>query len=100
MTDKSRDVLAQAFQAGELDVLVGTLGAMSVGLTLTRAAIALICDKSWSPATNAQAYKRIHRMGQKNKCLIYLFSRGPIDENINKNLAEKERVCGVVFEGM
>jgi SNF2 family DNA or RNA helicase len=100
MTDKSRDVLAQAFQAGELDVLVGTLGAMSVGLTLTRAAIALICDKSWSPATNAQAYKRIHRMGQKNKCLIYLFSRGSIDENINKNLAEKERVCGVVFEGM
>ena len=100
MTDKHRDGVCQKFQGGELDVVVGTLGAMSVGLTLTRAATALVCDRSWSPSVNVQAVKRIHRISQTNKCRVYYFVRGKIDEAIAKNLAEKERIASQALEGM
>lgn len=100
MGDKHRDSVCQRFQAGELDAVVGTLGAMSVGLTLTRAATALVCDRSWSPSTNVQAIKRIHRISQTNKCRVYYFVRGKIDDAIAKNLAEKERIAGMALEGM
>ncbi len=100
MSDKHRDAVCQRFQAGELDAVVGTLGAMSTGLTLTRAATALVCDRSWSPSVNVQAVKRIHRISQTNKCRVYYFVRGKIDEAIAKNLAEKERISSQALEGM
>lgn len=100
MSDKVRDAVCQRFQAGKLDAIVGTLGAMATGLTLTKACISILNDKSWSPATNAQAYGRIHRISQTEKCIIYTMNRGQIDETINQNLAKKEEVLGVVFRGL
>jgi SNF2 family DNA or RNA helicase len=98
MSDKFRDGAVNEFQTGSLQVLVGTIGAMSAGLTLTAAHIALFCDLSWVPANNKQAYARIHRISQTKKCIIYRFVSGKIDETIQRNIREKEKVITELFD--
>jgi len=65
---QSGDERAEAvrqFQAGETRVILLTLGAGAEGLTLTRARVMLFMQEDWSPAVNAQAEDRIHRIGSE-----------------------------------
>jgi SNF2 family DNA or RNA helicase len=55
----------RAFQAGEIRVILLTLGAGAEGLTLTRARVALVMEESWRPDFNAQFLDRIHRIGSE-----------------------------------
>lgn len=92
VTAEARDKLVQEFQAGKIDVLVGTIGAAGTGLTLTAASICIFNDVSWVPSSNYQAYSRIHRISQKSKCrVIYLVRKG-IDTLIQKTLESKEKL--------
>jgi len=63
------------FQAVESkdQVLVASLKAAGVGITLTAASLVLIAQPSWTPADMLQAEDRAYRMGQKNKVLIRYF---------------------------
>lgn len=54
----------RAFQAGQLDVLVGSLETLAEGLTLVAADVVIFVEKSWKPSRNEQALRRIHRLGQ------------------------------------
>lgn len=58
------------FQAGNLDVLVGTLGAMRESITLTAANIVHFCEIAWVPGWNSQAEDRLHRVGQVNPVTV------------------------------
>lgn len=58
------------FQAGKIDVLVGTLGAMRESITLTAANIGHFCELAWVPGWNSQAEDRFHRVGQLNPVTI------------------------------
>ncbi len=54
-----------------------------VGLNLIGASRLVLFDVDWNPATDLQAMARIHRDGQKRKCVIYRFlMAGGIDEKI------------------
>lgn len=64
-----RKLTAKAFRRGELDVLVGTLGTMSEGLTLTGADTCVFLERDPRPSKNEQAVRRIHRYGQTRPCL-------------------------------
>lgn len=68
-----RSFYEDKFQAGEIDVLVGTLGAMSESITLTAANIAHFCERFWVPGKNEQAEDRFHRVGQKNPVTILIY---------------------------
>ncbi len=61
-----RDELVADFQAGGRtpDVMVMSLKAGGVGLTLTRACDVIHFDRWWNPAVEAQASDRVHRIGQ------------------------------------
>ena len=61
--DRLRHV--RAFQAGKLDVLVGSLETIAEGLTLVAADQVIFVEKSWKPSRNDQALRRIHRIGQQ-----------------------------------
>lgn len=54
-----------------------------VGLNLIGASRLVLFDVDWNPATDLQAMARIHRDGQKKKCVIYRFMMaGGMDEKI------------------
>jgi len=57
--------LQRQFNAGELDVLVGQIGAMGVSLNLQKGGNAIVVvEEDWSPSVMDQFYARLHRMGQ------------------------------------
>jgi SNF2 family DNA or RNA helicase len=51
-----------AFQAGELDVILATAGAGSLGITLTAAGTAVMLQRSWELDKAIQVEDRLHRL--------------------------------------
>lgn len=87
-----RHSIVEAFQSGQLDYLVATIGAASTGLTLTASSDLIFNDMSYVPANNAQASKRIHRIGQENSCRIHRMCGSHIDKAIMIALTSKQSV--------
>lgn len=85
--------LEAAFNAGELHVLVGQIGAMGVSLNLQKGGSSIIVvEEDWSPAMMDQFYARLHRMGQSQHVHVdTLETETKIDEAIHKIAKEKAR---------
>jgi SNF2 family DNA or RNA helicase len=67
---EDRQPKVDKFQAGGTRVLVNTIMAGGVGLTLTAADTAIFAEEDWTPANNEQAEDRLHRIGQQNPVTI------------------------------
>ncbi len=68
-----------------------SLKAGGVGLNLTVADYVFILDPWWNPAVEEQAISRAHRMGQKNKVIVYRFvTKGTIEEKIHNLQLKKQ----------
>lgn len=70
-------------------VLVCTVGAAGVGLNLQFANIMIFNDLPWVPADLAQAEKRIHRIGQRDKCYYFYILDTGLGTLIYKLLQDK-----------
>ncbi len=69
------------FQSGAAGIFVGTIGAGSEGITLTRSSTVIFLDRDWTPARNAQAEDRLHRIGQDEAVqVIDIMARNTIDQ--------------------
>ena len=81
-SDKARQLAEDRFNGGEIDVLLGQMQAMGVALNLQKASTHVVfAERDWSSSTEEQAYKRVWRLGQKNKVRIdYCVSNHPLDE--------------------
>lgn len=80
-------------------VFIGQIQAAGTGITLTAASDMLFVEQSWTPAENAQAAMRIHRIGQKDGCLVrYLCLAGSIDEAVQRVLARKAKMLSDLFD--
>jgi superfamily II DNA or RNA helicase len=91
-TMPNRDAIVVKFQAGGIRVLVGSIGAMGTGLTLTKSHVCVRNDKSWIPASNYQAVGRLRRLTQKHKVRVIDVVRPGVDQRISKKLTEKEKI--------
>ena len=92
-SSEERTEIVQKFQDGELDILAGTIGAMSVGLTLTKSCRMVFIDLPWSNSEIAQAEDRICRIGQKNACEYFLItSNSEVDQIIHKSITRKTKM--------
>lgn len=101
MTEKQRIDDKDSFQAGELDVIVCSIAAAGVGLTLTAASDTLFVERCWRPADLIQAEDRCHRIGQTNKVSItYLDAVGTIDEAVGSLLLDKRATFAKVIDGV
>ena len=70
-----------------------------VGLNLIGASRLVLFDVDWNPATDLQAMARIHRDGQKWKCVIYRFlMAGGIDEKIWQRQVTKLGLASNIME--
>lgn len=91
MTLPDRQGEINNFKTGVADMLVGTLGTISEGLTLTQADTCIFVERSWRPSTNEQAMRRLHRIGQTRPVtVIYLETANSIDAGMTKLLAKKD----------
>lgn len=63
-TDRQRQATVQGFQAGDLQVAIGTIGAGAEGITLHRANRIVLAQLDWLASRNEQAIDRVHRIGQ------------------------------------
>jgi SNF2 family DNA or RNA helicase len=82
-------------------VFLISLKAGGFGLNLTEADCCFVCDPWWSPAVEAQAIDRTHRIGQTRPVTVYrLVSQGTIEERVVV-LQERKRELfnAVVDEG-
>lgn len=84
---KARQKNVDSFQHGETPLIICSLQASAVGLTLTSARCAVFVEYPWSPSLLNQAQDRIHRLSQTQDCFIYyLYAKNSIDEyRLNTN---------------
>jgi SNF2 family DNA or RNA helicase len=89
--DSQRQSIVDTFQNTDMcRVLIGTIGAMGTGLTLTVASTIILLDEPWNMALREQAVDRCHRIGQNNNVTIYtIMCQNTIDTKIHKLVYEK-----------
>ena len=99
--DSSRQEIVDVFQnSSDLSVLVGTIGAMGTGLTLTAATTVIFLDEPWNKALFDQAVDRAHRIGQKNNITIYsIMCKDTIDERIHNLIYKKGAMSDAIIDG-
>lgn len=88
---KDRSSVVDAFQReGGADVMLLSLKAGGVGLTLTAADHVYILDPWWNPAVEDQAADRAHRIGQENPVLVHrLVAVETVEERVLELQARK-----------
>lgn len=96
-----RTAYKDAFQAGEIDVLVCSIPAAGAGLTLTAASETLFLERTWRPMDQVQAEDRIWRIGQENKCTItYIQAENTVDGVIAAMLVDKQATIAERIDGL
>lgn len=90
------------FQLHDTQIIICSLQASAVGLTLTASRCAVFIEYPWSPALLSQAQDRVHRLGQdKDVFIFYLYGQGSIDEyRLNTNSFKKAVIDYIVDGGM
>ncbi len=79
-------------------VFIGNVEAAGTAITLTRAHEVGFLEMDWTPARNAQAAMRCHRIGQENAVRVRAFSlAGSVDEEVMKTLLRKTRELAKIF---
>eukprot|EP00554_Chaetoceros_debilis_P011453 CAMPEP_0194106128 /NCGR_PEP_ID=MMETSP0150-20130528/6215_1 /TAXON_ID=122233 /ORGANISM="Chaetoceros debilis, Strain MM31A-1" /LENGTH=803 /DNA_ID=CAMNT_0038794199 /DNA_START=154 /DNA_END=2565 /DNA_ORIENTATION=+ len=90
-TDDRTDAVRQFQEDDNVRILVGSIRAAGVGVTLTASSTVIFLEMDWSPGVMAQAEDRCHRLGQLNSVSIqYHVFRDTIDEWIAKSLVRKQ----------
>ena len=80
--------------------IIGTIGAMGTGLTLTAASTVIFLDIPWNRANKEQAEDRAHRIGTKtNITIITLVCKGTIDERIEELVYSKGAMSDMLVDG-
>lgn len=100
-TPRTRQENINSFQHGTNQIIICSLLASSVGLTLTASRCAVYIEYPWSPSLLAQSQDRIHRLGQTRDVFIYyLYAKDSIDEyRLNTNNFKKAVIDYVVNGG-
>lgn len=99
--DEDRQKCVDAFQNdSECKVIIGTIGAMGTGLTLTSGTVEIFLDEPWNRALYDQAVDRCHRVGQNHNVTIYnIMCKNTIDERIHDIVTEKGAMSDAVVDG-
>ncbi|QZH64323.1 DEAD/DEAH box helicase [Mycolicibacterium farcinogenes] len=81
----------EEFGAGATQVFLISLKAGGFGLNLTAADYCFLCDPWWSPAAEAQAVDRAHRIGQTRPVTVYRLVAGDTIEEKVVALQDRKR---------
>lgn len=98
--DSERQSYVEDFQIGRAKVIVGTIGAMGTGLTLTAGTVEIFMDEPWNRANKEQAEDRCHRVGTTENITIYtLVCKDTIDEKVHTLVENKGAMADAIVDG-
>lgn len=84
----------------ECRLIVCSLQAAGIGITLTAASNVAFIELGWTPALHDQAEDRAHRMGQQgNVTCWYLLADGTIDDDMHDLIEQKRAVVTAATDG-
>lgn len=99
--DVERQVNVNTFQNNEdCKYIIGTIGAMGTGLTLTAATTVIFLDEPWNRALFDQAVDRAHRIGTRSAITIYsIICKDTIDMRIHELVCKKGALSDAIIDG-
>ena len=99
--DATRQLNVNDFQNNaDCKFIVGTIGALGTGLTLTAGTVVVFMDEPWTMASKQQAIDRCHRIGTKSNITIYtLMCKNTIDERIHEIVEKKGLMADAIIDG-
>lgn len=102
ITDAFRQEQVNKFQNDDkCKVIVGTIGAMGTGITLTAGTVEIFMDEPWNRANKEQAEDRCHRAGTTENVTIYtLICKNTIDERIHELVYKKGAIADALVDGI
>merc|ERR1712020_104460 len=84
---------------GEQFVFLLSTRAGGLGINLYTADTVIIYDSDWNPHNDIQALSRAHRIGQKNKVMIYRFvTRNTVEERVTQVAKKKMMLTHLVVQ--
>lgn len=98
---RDRASIVSAFQKDDgPPLMLISLKAGGVGITLTAADQIFLMDPWWNPAVEEQAADRAHRIGQKHPVLVHrLIARGTVEERLLALQERKAAIARSILEG-
>ena len=92
--------MVDRFQSGESKVIIGSIGAMGTGITLTAGTVEIFLDEPWTRAAYDQCVDRCHRIGTKTNITIYtLLTKNTIDERVHELVIKKGAMSDALIDG-
>jgi hypothetical protein len=80
-------------------VMLGTIGAMGVSVTLTVATNVIFYDDCWTSADKVQAEDRTMRIGQTNSVNIYtIMAKDTVDERVRDIIEQKKGIASFIVD--
>ncbi len=95
MPANRRAQLVNDFQAGKINTLCATIGALKEGADLFRAKDVVLNDLPWVPGDILQVVNRIRAIGEKDPRTVHRIFGSPQDEKIGIVLEEKMAVINI-----
>lgn len=98
--DAERQKIVDKFQTdAEYKIIIGTVGALGTGVTLTAGTEVILLDEPWNKAVEEQAIDRCYRIGQKNNITIHtIICKDTIDERIHELVQKKGKMSDVLVD--
>jgi len=90
-----RDERVREFQSNpDCRVILGSIGAMGTGVTLTASSTVIMAELDWRPGIMAQAEDRAHRIGQIDSvlCQYFLFENSVDSKMIGDVISKMENI--------
>ncbi|MGM9873201.1 MAG: DEAD/DEAH box helicase [Muribaculaceae bacterium] len=94
----AKQAAVDAFQAGKAQLIICSIKAAGVGLTLTASSNVAFVEFPWTYADCCQCEDRTHRIGQKdNVNCYYLIGRGTIDPVLYNIIHRKRSIANQIM---
>ena len=87
---KYREKEIELFNSKDCNIMIGTIGALGTGYTLTKATTVIFLDEPWTNAAKEQAEDRCYRIGTSESVnIITIMVKNTIDEYVSKIVKKK-----------
>lgn len=94
----AKQAAVDSFQSGNSHLIICSIKAAGVGLTLTAASNVAFVEFPWTYADCCQCEDRAHRIGQRdNVTCYYLIGRGTIDSALYRIILDKKSIANKIM---